>query len=304
MPNYCSNVLIVQQSPRSPRSASPHMLRTSWQSPQDILTRQLPEIAACPPHRYTRENAQNAPWNFLRRNLINMPQNPLASQPQNPLASQPQPQNVISEFSMFAKTKLKKSKNKSFNQTISFTSSLNPIDFNNFVPYPKSMLHQDNIRMHYNELQMLSSQIDKTNYINTNKLSIRTVKEIILFGLGNKDELIFYEDHWYRNNWGTKWNSLYTKIIHNTSNIIIYVFTTAWSPPLPIILAMSKKFPSLTFSLLYGEQGNDFAGVRVINNTKTIHANDYPYCIDWAHPHSFMAKFKLTQYTNIIEGQT
>ena len=50
-------------------------------------------------------------------------------------------------------------------------------------------------------------------------------------------------DHWYEwacNNWGTKWNACNTRIGVNEVS-----FDTAWCEPIPVIRALSEKFPNL-----------------------------------------------------------
>ena len=88
---------------------------------------------------------------------------------------------------------------------------------------------------------------------------------------------------WNQQNWGTKWNAhdindsvpieehseiygggndgytLFKKLIQ---------FTTAWSPPEPIIKALGLKYPKLTFWLKYWEQGMGFKGEYAVANDK------------------------------------
>jgi len=71
---------------------------------------------------------------------------------------------------------------------------------------------------------------------------------------------------WACHNWGTKWEV-------NMSDCDCYMyrngcgyrllFTTAWSPPIPVIAAMKKRFPNLTFALSYKEDGMGFSGQEV-----------------------------------------
>lgn len=79
---------------------------------------------------------------------------------------------------------------------------------------------------------------------------------------------------WCLNNWGTKWgiyNSVIkTEKLDGRNTRLVYKFQTAWSPPLPIILAMSNKFPSLKFKLNYFECGMQFKGTYVVKASKII----------------------------------
>ncbi len=66
-------------------------------------------------------------------------------------------------------------------------------------------------------------------------------------------------------NWGTKWNagSAYFDI---QDERIIIDFDTAWSPPTPVIYAMSEQFPELTFEHIYAEQGVNYCGLLEVSN--------------------------------------
>lgn len=65
--------------------------------------------------------------------------------------------------------------------------------------------------------------------------------------------------HWSLANWGTKWN-VSEAVLEVYDGRITYTFSTAWSPPLPIIKALAERFPKLKFSLKYYECGCAFKG--------------------------------------------
>jgi hypothetical protein len=52
--------------------------------------------------------------------------------------------------------------------------------------------------------------------------------------------------------------------------VLTYHFDTAYSPPVPVILRMSRKFPTLTFALNYFEMGMAFCGMVVLKNEEVI----------------------------------
>jgi hypothetical protein len=88
------------------------------------------------------------------------------------------------------------------------------------------------------------------------------------------DELWYY---WRLQHWGTKWQPdsfqvdcmemsegrLVAIPTWNSEAKVMVTFDTAWSPPLPVVLAMSKKFPTLEFELRYFEGGCCFNGLFV-----------------------------------------
>lgn len=63
---------------------------------------------------------------------------------------------------------------------------------------------------------------------------------------------------WCCANWGTKWRaSGVTRTDHAGVRIS---FTTAWSPPNPIIVALHRRFPETTLRVEYFERGVGIAG--------------------------------------------
>lgn len=68
--------------------------------------------------------------------------------------------------------------------------------------------------------------------------------------------------NWRVENWGTKWNAYEIEVEgDNGWGEAVYHFDTAWAPPLPVVLAMSEKFPDIEFQLTYFESGMEFNGI-------------------------------------------
>lgn len=63
---------------------------------------------------------------------------------------------------------------------------------------------------------------------------------------------------WAVAKWGTKWNS--SDVDVEDSDI---TFTTAWSPPRPVIEKLSELFPSIEITHIYFEPGTELAGEDV-----------------------------------------
>jgi hypothetical protein len=88
-----------------------------------------------------------------------------------------------------------------------------------------------------------------------------------------KKELIekYGAHNWYEwclQNWGTKWNSYESSTISDNE---LY-FLTAWSPPIRVIMELSKKFPENTFTLKYADEDiGSNVGKVTIKNEKYIH---------------------------------
>lgn len=65
---------------------------------------------------------------------------------------------------------------------------------------------------------------------------------------------------WAIKNWGTKWNLGKEVGMDFRDTRVDYTFSTAWSPPIPVIAALAERFPKLKFSLKYYECGCAFKG--------------------------------------------
>jgi len=61
--------------------------------------------------------------------------------------------------------------------------------------------------------------------------------------------------NWCCDSWGTKWNAY--EVDRRGCSLF---FQTAWSPPAPVIIALAKMFPDVTFHLEFFERGMGFAG--------------------------------------------
>ena len=55
---------------------------------------------------------------------------------------------------------------------------------------------------------------------------------------------------WRVRNWGTKWNAYEVDPVESFG----MRFCTAWSPPVPVLQALSAKFPALTLTLAYADE--------------------------------------------------
>lgn len=56
--------------------------------------------------------------------------------------------------------------------------------------------------------------------------------------------------NWCIENWGTKWEAMQPQGVIGKFKLW-FTFDTAWSPPIPIVDALKKQYPSLHFTLTY-----------------------------------------------------
>lgn len=82
----------------------------------------------------------------------------------------------------------------------------------------------------------------------------------------------FGADNWYNwqvKNWGTKWD-IEAELVSGEpeNNELVYVFNSAWSPPIEWLKKVSKDYPDLKFLLDYEEEGMGFKGITKAQNGK------------------------------------
>lgn len=64
----------------------------------------------------------------------------------------------------------------------------------------------------------------------------------------------FYWYDWNAHNWGTKWNAYGQPAEGFGCCTSEYSFETAWAHPTPVIRALSRKFPNITFQIEYADE--------------------------------------------------
>lgn len=87
--------------------------------------------------------------------------------------------------------------------------------------------------------------------------------------------------------WGSKWGAYHIETTHHIDHIvnskktkkseILYYYNTAWNPICPVVLEMSKQFPSLKFTNKYWEAGNGYRGIFVCKAGKILKDKNYDY---------------------------
>lgn len=79
---------------------------------------------------------------------------------------------------------------------------------------------------------------------------------------------------WQVDNWGTKWDVSFLDGLDGAFSLsegeATYRFDTAWGPPLEWLDYVAKKYPQLSFRLIYGEPGMDFGGEVVYQRGELI----------------------------------
>jgi len=105
---------------------------------------------------------------------------------------------------------------------------------------------------------------------------------------------------WRIENWGTKWECSidYETIDQWESGEVFIEYRTAWSPPMPIMEAVVKKYPKLLFSWKFYEESYEFWGYFIGEKGELIsdYDGEFRNCEDYA-------QFGLTHhYCNTCEN--
>jgi hypothetical protein len=76
--------------------------------------------------------------------------------------------------------------------------------------------------------------------------------------------------------WGTKWDARETTLL-KTETTLTYLFETAWAPPLPVVRAISTKWPGLVVHVKAREDGNSFLfGAYMVDGRDVLVADEDP----------------------------
>src|SRR5262249_12674852 len=86
---------------------------------------------------------------------------------------------------------------------------------------------------------------------------------------------------WCVEHWGTKWNAGRVTVdepqVEDEEWSLQLHFSTAWSPPLPVIRRASELFPELYLRLCYFESGMEFHGVYCCHADAVVRDESGPY---------------------------
>jgi len=145
-----------------------------------------------------------------------------------------------------------------------------------FIPYPKDWAELD--------MKADNARKDAVKKRDEAGYDDMTESEKKDWSQKNPDEWVSMKDgfnsggyQWCIGNWGTKWGFCEVVLTKDEDKKKFYQFSTAWSPPTPLIKKMSEMFPSLRFKLKYWEAGNGFRGELVIVAGEEIIARDFEY---------------------------
>ena len=134
-----------------------------------------------------------------------------------------------------------------------------------------------------------SYSIEETHFTTTRLRVIRGTEKRKGYALANFvpiDQEGIMKHGWYNwaiDNWGTKWDvhevSAELHELGDGQTEANYCFETAWSGVDPVLEAMSRQFPGLSFYYFYNEEGAEFAGIIEYEDGKEVShksSDDYP----------------------------
>jgi hypothetical protein len=137
---------------------------------------------------------------------------------------------------------------------------LDHLDFDKVIPYaePYKTMDAEHVGYCFNQKDMSEKEREA--------LAAKAEVYKIKWGT-DKDGFNSGGYEWCIANWGTKWRG-YSASFEDAKNLL--TFETAWEPPIPILKALSQKFPNCTFKLNYYERGCGFCGEMKVKNGETI----------------------------------
>ena len=152
----------------------------------------------------------------------------------------------------------------------------NVLSTEKFIPYPEKFREMDRI-CKVEEDKWEKSKPDNYNELTEDERSEWLKNNPSPWQRGIKDGFNSGGHKWCCENWGTKWGICDAHLSYEDDLEIHYDFSTAWSPPLPLILKMSEMFPLLEFQLRYFECGCCFNGIYICQGGEVTKDEDGPY---------------------------
>lgn len=116
---------------------------------------------------------------------------------------------------------------------------------------------------------------------------------------GKHDQGVICWLGWSRENWGTKWNGYELELERNEDGTAKLRFQTAWSHPMPVIEALSAKFPEAEIQVSYADEdlGYNLGKYEVLNGARTD-LEDLDFGSDEANEFAAQLKYGKT-YTEL-----
>lgn len=107
-------------------------------------------------------------------------------------------------------------------------------------------------------IEEINSLLNAVRGKNSEKERCFSFQEIIPCPMG-------WDYDWCCKNWGTKWDAVDPEVLIGENNATFY-FESAWTPPTPVIKALTKMYPSLRFDHEYWEPGDVYYGHEIYEN--------------------------------------
>ncbi|MEM2618260.1 MAG: hypothetical protein QW356_02060 [Candidatus Hadarchaeales archaeon] len=148
------------------------------------------------------------------------------------------------------------------------------LDFERVIPYPRRFRVMDE---KYGEMQRrlaLFSFLKKGDPDNP-RLAER-VRKIQEWLRNHRDGYNSGGYEWCVENWGTKWPAEEVDL-EKEGNQLVFTFSTAWNPPVPVVVALARRFRGLEFRMYYEEPGNDFVGEITLKGGKVVESWEESY---------------------------
>lgn len=144
-----------------------------------------------------------------------------------------------------------------------------PFDFNKIIPYPESLSRMD---AYSNKMAKLHAKDKNSPWPSFSGNKCMPIHDG--YNKGGYD--------WCCKNWGTKWNSRvedFKMKIKGDKAEAYYNMDTAWSPPLPVLDALSRKFPDIEMLVHFVDEGGGFEEEIHIQNgfAKQIKNDDWKF---------------------------
>jgi hypothetical protein len=133
------------------------------------------------------------------------------------------------------------------------------LDFNQIIPYPSDWAEMDKKAREAEKRLFAMTEQERQAVLAKDPHALDLPKDG--FNSGG------YE--WCVKNWGVKWNAG-GGILKRSKRSLFYRFETAWAPPLPVVQALSRKYPTARVTIKFYEMGMAFQGRFVFRDGEIL----------------------------------
>lgn len=142
-----------------------------------------------------------------------------------------------------------------------------PLDFERVLPTPSEFADGGRVRSAQAEELLalyLGADLLERQRLARGQPLVATMASEVALGQPIEEVTLWDASDWRSQNWGTKWTAMADSFRVDDMAVVrgrvVMRFSTAWSPPRPLVLELIRCYAELAFDLVYSEPDGGGAG--------------------------------------------